>query len=943
MVRVAKLWFLFIALLFSAGMFVGSAVAQGEQCIFFLETTGEIQIHGYDELGTSVQIFNSADELVWEGVVGVDGDIVSGLEPGTYKLVGPPDGRNIGAVDLSALPDTDAEAALAEAAFVAAVAGPLEVITVPWIATALSTPHTAYNGHATTFKAIARGGTGTYLYEWDFEDDGAYDFSATTTNSYNLSAQHTYPDQASNRAFIARIRVTSGIETVTGEYPVLVMVPNTLQHRINVAIDDGLWYLHTGQTRGTYADGQEYGYWDYGGWVSATASAIQAFEVNGHLEAGPGDVDPYVETVSRGLKYMFTRLNSVAIGPQVYGDPDTNGNGIGIQPDRWRPIYELGQVMDAIAATLTPEAVATTGGSGIIHQTYYDILTDMVDMYAWGQYDDPTVGGGWRYSWNDWPDNSAAQWGAIGMLAAEEVFGIPIPQWVKDRNDVWLDFSYNNPGFGYTDSGYTGDALTPSGMVQLAFDDKLTTDSRWVTAEAWVANNWDWWMTSGNFYAYYAFMKAMREAQQDADPEPDPIVNLSATGLDWYGDPDVGMARRLVDWQAGNGGWPGGWWTSGYLQGAWAVIILKALFEPPPEAIAAATPQEANPGDVITFDHSESLHWNPEKTLVAFRWDFDEDGSWDYETDDIDVQPTHRYFDDIEFCDEIIEHIVTLQVEDEDGKTDEDSQSVIIRISKYNHPPVADADATDSDPNYKVGKGGVVMLDASQSYDPDSDETPFSLDLPQDHIVSWEWDLNNDGVYDIEGETALFDTPDTWEVGSNHTVHLKVTDDGTWAGPCGGSLSSEATAVIHILPCITDVGITIYPDTFNKSRYGKWITGHIAVPDGYEAADIVRVEIVSVDGIACSIPGKINLPEPVYQIPDDPESPVIGHLGVAKFDSRTVAGLLPDPGDGSAGEGSTGRAEDVPICVIVTFSNGSFSCDTCDTIDVIDQPPGDKK
>ena len=60
-------------------------------------------------------------------------------------------------------------------------------------------------------------------------------------------------------------------------------------------------------------------------------------------------------------------------------------------------------------------------------------------MYSWGQYDDATVGGGWRYSWNSHPDNSACQWGAIGMIPAENLFGKPAPQWVKERNEVWLD------------------------------------------------------------------------------------------------------------------------------------------------------------------------------------------------------------------------------------------------------------------------------------------------------------------------------------------------------------------------------------------------------------------------------------------------------------------------------------------------------------------------
>ena len=66
----------------------------------------------------------------------------------------------------------------------------------------------------------------------------------------------------------------------------------------------------------------------------------------------------------------------------------------------------------------------------------------MADQFAWGQSDSGNGEGGWRYSWNADSDNSAAQWGAIGLLAAQDIFGIPVPPWVKDRNQAWLNRFY---------------------------------------------------------------------------------------------------------------------------------------------------------------------------------------------------------------------------------------------------------------------------------------------------------------------------------------------------------------------------------------------------------------------------------------------------------------------------------------------------------------------
>src|SRR5687767_11400433 len=83
----------------------------------------------------------------------------------------------------------------------------LRVIPAPWVATDLTIPHQAYNGHPTTFKAIARGGSGSYMFEWDFQGDGQFDFSSTTSNRYNLSTRFTYPNQAATTTFTAKIRV----------------------------------------------------------------------------------------------------------------------------------------------------------------------------------------------------------------------------------------------------------------------------------------------------------------------------------------------------------------------------------------------------------------------------------------------------------------------------------------------------------------------------------------------------------------------------------------------------------------------------------------------------------------------------------------------------------------------------------------------------------------
>ena len=126
----------------------------------------------------------------------------------------------------------------------------------------------------------------------------------------------------------------------------------------------------------------------------------------------------------------------------------------------------------------------------------------------------------------------------------------------------------------------------------------------------------------------YAVMKGMRGF------EP----NLTMIGShDWYAE----YADFLINNQYTDGSWTSDVWFGRDLATAMGVLILTPeVFVSPPVAVAKASPREASPGAVITFDHSESFHRDPNRNLVAFRWDFDENSIWNFETDDINAKPT---------------------------------------------------------------------------------------------------------------------------------------------------------------------------------------------------------------------------------------------------------------------------------------------------------------
>src|SRR5207247_2106532 len=162
-----------------------------------------------------------------------------------------------------------------------------------------------------TLKGIARYGGNQYM--WDYGDGSAPMNWTAIGNAYNLGVQHAYSG-AVGQLFFATLSVRNSNNqgvVATATYPVKIedsgalpgngqMEPNRMDVRINMAIDEGLWYLHVNQTRLTYGDGspgyaQTYGYWS-GGQKSGSCAAIDAFELHGSKPNKDYATDPYVET-----------------------------------------------------------------------------------------------------------------------------------------------------------------------------------------------------------------------------------------------------------------------------------------------------------------------------------------------------------------------------------------------------------------------------------------------------------------------------------------------------------------------------------------------------------------------------------------------------------------------------------------------------------------------
>lgn len=201
------------------------------------------------------------------------------------------------------------------------------VKTVPFDPKKPSTAHTAILGQQLILGATVDlgGSSDSFTFSWNFGDGSVPTAPAAVTNPYDISATHIYTSGTAGVTTwtaVVTVKDTTTSTTYTANYPVALQV-NNLESRVNIAIDNGLWYLHTSMWRGADSvTGTAWGGWDAGGACSGTytclnaagldATNVQAFLVSGHLETGPGS-DPYTDDVRRGVQRLFFFMEAYPI------------------------------------------------------------------------------------------------------------------------------------------------------------------------------------------------------------------------------------------------------------------------------------------------------------------------------------------------------------------------------------------------------------------------------------------------------------------------------------------------------------------------------------------------------------------------------------------------------------------------------------------------------
>ncbi len=349
----------------------------------------------------------------------------------------------------------------------------MQAITVPADAKDFRAPHVTYSGGTLTLKGIARYGGNQFM--WDFGDGTPATAWMAIANPYNLGVNHVYTG-AVGQTFVATLKVrnaanvndvvtdTSTVVIRDGGTNLATLTREQTDVRAQMAIDKGLWYLHTNLSRSTYVDGAPgyaQPYAALSGTLAEVCVATAAFAAHGHVADRPWSVqiddlgiggddvpyrgDPYVETTRRLLNYISVNATAQPIGAQAAGNPDINGNNLGLAIGG-NDIMTNSACAMAFGEAAGTEWFSGTGPANVYARTNRELSQDMTDWLAYAQTDAPVGGvfrGGWGGTANSGAANSLTRWVLMALMAQESRMGATIPAFVRSELPYWLQHARN--------------------------------------------------------------------------------------------------------------------------------------------------------------------------------------------------------------------------------------------------------------------------------------------------------------------------------------------------------------------------------------------------------------------------------------------------------------------------------------------------------------------
>ena len=427
---------------------------------------------------------------------------------------------------------------------------------------------------------VNRGGDliGPTTYDWRFDHDenvsvipipSASILTGDVVESRNIATQVKFAlnsGATSSRVGVELVVSDGGIELTSTTWidvvarndPSSVALLEAQEIDRKIAIENGLYhlYLHHEPDNNNHYE------------IAATAAVAWAFQNHGHIPKNDPAQDIYQPFVVSHLNYLFSISTYEGILGTPIGNPDANGNGLGIHLGGKRRFFSSGYyraiALAALASSNSPLQKTFVGnfynsGAGT---TYLEIAQDTADTM--NSILGRSENGGWTY--RDRPgetDNSINSWHYVALEGVMELGGI-VPGWVPAKCEESLALTYIDDGrFRYRPGRMPSTATTGGGLTGLTF---VTLEGRTPGIDVGAmklqtlktfSNSWGPGKFSkhGAWYDMWTVSRALRTANvrylNPSDGEP----------FDWQRNPVVGDKEGywpyLIRTQLSNGSWSG--------------------------------------------------------------------------------------------------------------------------------------------------------------------------------------------------------------------------------------------------------------------------------------------------------------------------------------------------------------------------------------------------
>jgi hypothetical protein len=354
-----------------------------------------------------------------------------------------------------------------------------------------------------------------------------------------------------------------------------IPVQAATEDEIEESIEKGIEWLVTLQN----VDGS----WGVFEQVALTGLVVVKLEDRAY-ELGYSPFDPeyeYAENVHMGLNYIFS---DAALHPEggvcfAMGGHET---------------YNTGIAMMAIAASRTPGRIVTAPGP-VNGWTYEEVLHNNVKFLVNTQNPD----GGWRYFAGSEPsDNSNTGYAVLGLRYAE-VFGIEIPQGLKDNLEGFIEYiqcdpvdpmynPVNDGGSGYDwPCDWVNILKTGNLLFEMEFVGWNLGHERVQRAIDYMVRHWGDMNSDPGWHdhnqATYCAMKGLEA-----------YVLEEIDDIDWFDE----FSAEIVSRQEADGSWSVDPWGGKILSTAWALLTLERVVPPLPVPVDVKPTSCPNPLNV---------------------------------------------------------------------------------------------------------------------------------------------------------------------------------------------------------------------------------------------------------------------------------------------------------------------------------------------------------